>query len=388
MVHDFNSVKLVLGNGFDLYCGLKTKYSDYFNYWKSKYEAINTWRKEYYFVNNYFRKEISNNDNFWEEIENFEMINVWDLLFCFLSVNSEIIEKWRWCDIESEIEKSLKTSNDYGDLTWNKVFDILNAQYNRLDGYNHDVLLMAAFLKKRYGIDRFSNQNVFFKVLLDELKRFEKNFGNYIHSLTHPKIEMTFGINPTAISYSKTSKITLEKLCNLDNVSSIDTFNYDTLEIEELENMVNNINGDVSNPIFGVDTDVFEAEDPRFIFTKTSRRMELDMIKREDSGDKEFENVIIFGHSLSKADFSYFFSIFDRIKITDLTSKSKVVFAYSIYDQNKQEEIMSDIRKSVTYMFQEYSKYKNGFEHKNRLLDQLTTQRKVILYDVNSSKYD
>ena len=37
-------VKLVLGNGFDLFCGLKTKYIDFFKSEKRKYDEIKKWR--------------------------------------------------------------------------------------------------------------------------------------------------------------------------------------------------------------------------------------------------------------------------------------------------------------------------------------------------------
>ena len=40
IINELKNVKLVIGNGFDLYCGLKTSYSDYFNNDSSKNEKL------------------------------------------------------------------------------------------------------------------------------------------------------------------------------------------------------------------------------------------------------------------------------------------------------------------------------------------------------------
>lgn len=45
--------------------------------------------------------------------------------------------------------------------------------------------------------------------------------------------------------------------------------------------MIHNINGNTARPIFGIDSDAFLAPDPRYIFSKTSRRMELDMLNEK-----------------------------------------------------------------------------------------------------------
>ena len=42
MNSDFD-IKLVLGNGFDLFCELKTKYIDFFENEKEKYDEIKNW---------------------------------------------------------------------------------------------------------------------------------------------------------------------------------------------------------------------------------------------------------------------------------------------------------------------------------------------------------
>lgn len=50
LVQNLKNVKLIIGNGFDLYCGLKTSYSDYFNHDEKKNEIIQN------LINEFFRR--------------------------------------------------------------------------------------------------------------------------------------------------------------------------------------------------------------------------------------------------------------------------------------------------------------------------------------------
>ena len=40
---DIKNVKIVLGNGFDLFCGLKTSYKDYYSFYGKKYAYLSKW---------------------------------------------------------------------------------------------------------------------------------------------------------------------------------------------------------------------------------------------------------------------------------------------------------------------------------------------------------
>lgn len=95
---------------------------------------------------------------------------------------------------------------------------------------------------------------------------------------------------------------------------------------------------------------------------------------------KECDNLIVFGSSLSISDYSYFFSVFDKMDIIDSNRGAKIIFAYKIYDENNEEEIKNSLTLSVNMLFQEYSKYKGINEQPNRLLDYLTIQGCIIFY--------
>ncbi len=168
----------------------------------------------------------------------------------------------------------------------------------------------------------------------------------------------------------------------MDNLVSVDSFNYDSVEINEIEPIFHNINGGVEAPIFGIDSNVFQPPDDRYVFSKTNRRMDLDMLNDETEDRGSFDNIVVFGHSLNQADYSYFFSLLDKIEITDLKKDSKIVFAFSIFDKAKEANIREAQRRSIFTLFQDYSRYKGNSEFPNRLLDALTTQGKVLLYEI------
>lgn len=313
-------------------------------------------------------------------MKNIDEVTVWDVLFLLesIGIEKEELNRIKWCDIESIMAKWLvKTANFNNEVepNWNVVYRILCG--NDREARNENVDILAAFIFMKNNNSFFGNEQAFYDFLLDQLKTFEKSFGNYIKNATSIyKNDMSSGEragNRTAL---------INELCNVKNLVSADTFNYDAPQIEGSGIEFHHINGNCENPIFGIDSDTIPADDPRYMFTKTYRRMSLDMLcdKRRDLG--EFHNVIVFGHSLNKADYNYFFTIFDKLNIVDISSDSKVVFAYQIYDEQAKYKIESDLRKNISMLFQEYSKYKFGNDHSGRLLDQLTIQGKIIIYKI------
>ena len=145
---------------------------------------------------------------------------------------------------------------------------------------------------------------------------------------------------------------------------------------------LHHINGDITYPIFGIDSNAFSSLDDRYMFSKTYRRMQLDYYTQNIYGRLKCDNLVIFGSSLSNSDYSYFFSVFDDMKILDEKKNCRIVFAYNIYDSNRKEEIEKTLLRNVAILFQEYSSYKGMSDQMNRLLDYLVVQEKVMFYCV------
>lgn len=392
IINELKNVKLVIGNGFDLYCGLKTSYSDYFNNDSSKNEKLeelfNAFSKTTP-MDLKFSLDTASINECWKDTKVFDDTNIWDFFFHIVSRNNEPIDTWHWCDIESKMLEWFYHNGDKGLSgrinNFKNIYEIIKTKLSR-EGANTSTCYLATIIYKKHDEKKFLDETEFYDFLLQELKKFECHFGEYIDKLQFNSPYERFGVIAKNDAYFEKALCTINELCNVSNLTSIDTFNYGIPCINELKNIVHNINGNVKNPIFGVDSNAFMAPDPRYIFTKTNRRMELDMLNDNNSEIKPCDNVIIFGSSLGIADYSYFFSIFDKINITDIENPTKVIFAFSIYDKAKENEIKMNLAKAIFELFQEYSRYKGNEFHQNRLLDVLTTQGKIILYQIGDQK--
>ncbi len=385
-IKSLSKVKLIIGNGFDLHCHMKTSYKDYFLYDKDKNDYFGSWIDEFLpKLDNYVSFNTGNFKDFWLPFKNFDKANIWDLFFYINSdINYGNTKEWRWCDIENMICSWLKnripSQFDTGKPQWENVYNIIN---NYIKSDNEKVKLMAAFIFKKHNEKRFNNINDFYMFLLSELKLFERNFGVYIDKLHYDRTNEDFGVVLQKTRFSSFARLTIENLCNLNELVSIDSFNYDDLENEDLNEKLVNINGNIDAPIFGIDSNIFPASDIRYIFSKTNRRMELDMLDDEERKNEPYENSVIYGHSLNEADYSYFFSVFDKLHISDLANNSKIIFAFSIYDDTKEQQIRSDFRSAISKLFYDYSIYLGKDKQPNRLLDVLTSQGKILMYEIN-----
>lgn len=393
LVKNLKNIKLVIGNGFDLYCGMKTSYSNYFHACDCNHKILLEWINSFdpLMVKNYinFRKNIANRNNFWVSFDGFDKANFWNLFFFFVSKDNVQIDKWNWCDIETTMLEWLNSPNDKNHKNTRKsleyIFRILSNDYYPKD-LEKGIFYLTAFVYKKNDEKNFKDLDDFYNFLLLELNKFERGFGRYIHRLQIVDSFSYVSYTRFNIEFNKNKQLdTLNKLGLTSNYCSIDSFNFSSIYLTDdpkREFAINHINGDYEAPIFGVDSSAFAPNDPRYIFTKTYRRMSLDSNRNDAFERQPFSNIIIFGSSLGKADYSYFFSIFDKINIVDLSNDSKIVFAFNVYDRNDESKIKQDLFKNIFDLFYEYSIYKGNNVQPNRLLDALTTQGKVILYEL------
>lgn len=387
MIKDLKNVKLVIGNGYDLHCGLKSSYADFFMRDVGKNDYFNKWLDE-------FEGKISLNDfdaeqskeDVWVEFKNIDKLNIWDLFFYIKTkiANQNNKKVWLWCDIETVMYNSLKSydsrEGNTNLFTWEYVYKVVNKEMQaNFDCF--EVYVMAKVILKKRNMEGFKNIDEFYYYILDELNQFEKEFGMFIDKKRYSYYYSSFKV--TNSDFENRSKMTLQKLCNVDNLVSIDSFNYDDIANDDLNKILHNINGNLENPIFGIDSNLCRASDPRFIFTKTNRRMELEMINFECQKDIAFDNVIVYGHSFSSNDYSYFFPLLDKLEMTNFLSNKKIIFGFSVYDREKETEIKRKNRLNIQKLFEAYANYK-GLKDVNRLLDSLTTQNRVLTYEIRT----
>ena len=381
LVKSLKNVKIVLGNGSDLYCDLKTRYSDYFETKKNYYSRIkNTYEQFKRQCDISFEPEklLFDIKTCFGNYPNF-VKNLWDVLFCLSFSNN--LNDVLWCDIEKRIHNSLTKKEKDGMKETN--FSVIHwDEVNRLVGgykYTSNTSaeeLFAAMISNIICNNKNENGKYnFYEFLKEELIRFEFSFGQYIKDATN-------GGHLLKIRQERL----LSRLCNIDEVVSIDTFNYSNFSGAPDNISVKHINGTCDNPIFGIDKCLEDIEDNTLSleannYVKTYRRMDLELIENNTIEQKEYENVIVFGHSLNKQDYSYFYPLLDKIRISDTTASSRFVIAYSIYNELKAEEIRKNLKQSVINLFATYEKEHLG-SHDARLLDYLTTQDRIVFYEI------
>lgn len=389
MIKDLKNVKLVIGNGYDLHCGLKSSYADFFMRDADKNNYFNKWLDE-------FKEKISLNaftteqskEDVWVEFKSIDELNIWDLFFYIetKTTNQNNKEAWLWCDIETVMYNSLKSYDSRECNTnlfrWEHVYKAITKKMPKEFKF-WKIYVMAKVILEKRNMEKFKNIDEFYYYILDELNQFEKEFGMFIDKKRY--LYSNFLLKIPNTDFEKRSKMTLQELCNVDNLVSIDSFNYDDIGDENLNKILHNINGNLENPIFGIDSNLCRASDPRFIFTKTNRRMELEMINFKCQKDIAFDNVIVYGHSLSSNDYSYFFPLLDKLEMTNFLSNKKIIFGFSVYDREKETEIKRKNRLNIQKLFEAYANYK-GLKDVNRLLDSLTTQNRVLTYEIRTSE--
>lgn len=387
MIKDLKNVKLVIGNGYDLHCGLKSSYADFFMRDADKNNYFNKWLDE-------FKEKISLNaftteqskEDVWVEFKSIDELNIWDLFFYIetKTTNQNNKEAWLWCDIETVMYNSLKSYDSRECNTnlfrWEHVYKAITKKMPKEFKF-WKIYVMAKVILEKRNMEKFKNIDEFYYYILDELNQFEKEFGMFIDKKRY--LYSNFLLKIPNTDFEKRSKMTLQELCNVDNLVSIDSFNYDDIGDENLNKILHNINGNLENPIFGIDSNLCRASDPRFIFTKTNRRMELEMIDFECQKDIAFDNVIVYGHSLSSNDYSYFFPLLDKLEMTNFLSNKKIIFGFSVYDMEKETEIKRKNRLNIQKLFEAYANYM-GLKDVNRLLDSLTTQNRVLTYEIQT----
>lgn len=368
---NLNNVKLIFGNGFDLYCGLKSSYKDFFQF-GNKFNDLSKIFSEFvqewpYKISSNWLKIKSIQDRFSTD---FSKANIWDFFFAAQAPLNHRMCELNWCDIESLMADSLSVIDQHS--FWKDVYKQLYKPFNKNDR-SDTLFFVSQILKER--IEHSWGPEDFFKYLKNELSSFEKEFGNFISqqiAIYDYSFEVIKSKNTNFIS----NQYKVIKFFG-NNLHSIDTFNYDPISSSVYGVPCRNINSTTKHPIFGIKPICgISSNSDEYILTKTYRHLEEAMDSNSSTFDDSFEHALVFGHSLNRNDYDYFFPILDKLKMYDISAKNKIIFAYYIYDQKAEKEIREKQLKSISELFESYGEYK-GLGEPSTLLDQLTTFNRI-----------
>lgn len=390
---------LILGNGFDLACGLETRYEDFFNWRMEKIkDIVAVQNKEYYklFMKgpNRYHEKINSAIRGYTIIEKDAMhsfgdvyknavndiinilnsnVNFFDFYFYINNIRSG-----NWSNIETEIAKIVKKVQNYTISSEVKAISYLREKYNTrmsqlsntLNDELYDLLLTIFF--EKCCISRKLN---YFEILMVELKKFEREFKEYIN-------EQIDNINESKY-ISKYFK-NLHKLINQE-FTYIINFNYTSFENLNMNSnklfIENNVHGKHDKvTIFGIDQTGCDFICDDYIFTKTFRKIEekTDIRSLPHNKEKlsEKQSIIFYGHSLAKADYSYFQSLFD---LYDIYNQTYLVFKYSVFNKEDEYLIKKNAYSNAMKLLKEYGKTMSNKDHGQNLIHKILLEGRLII---------
>lgn len=353
---------LVIGNGFDLHCGLRSTFSAYYD--SECYKVLD----DFYCA--YFGKEYRLAMKIVET--NKDIINIWSLIF-YIQYHSRDVyfqmsdnKSTNWFDIEKLIALSFQRDFDNGyslKYSVHKGLGLIGKVYDIDKAKDQEIKINPyIFLPFAQGVKYESDINY----LIDELHKFENSFKNYISKEQSRQI------------YQNTAIAFLDKLIEGDKKVDILNFNYTIIGQNKKVNNQTNIHGSVNDNeiILGIDSNEVTQKEYN-CFTKTYRDLHRvkEVIELPDNVDK----IYFYGHSLADADFSYFYSLFDMY---DLYSGSlMLVFLYSDYSPSE-EENEHNHNIYVNRVFELINKYSETSKKENNLLHRLLLEGRIVIKKV------
>ena len=417
----------ILGNGFDLSCELKSSYKDFFEYILleyakksnlnySKFEDIIEYIENevlYYKESNVY--SVSNlQDQFISKL------NPWYLIF----INQRIKNDSEWSSIEAKIEELLTDDISIITLFGVRLLEVydrnikvpglttdLERWYLARSYYKWDIFSVISYiiLNREERIFRFESTSNKYRELLalnrDIKNKYKQLNSNLVYISSQEEKLNSIKQDIDKMVFSKVADVLLAELKEME-ADFIEYLNH-TIKIKKNDYLnksyalmrllceecilyewnvfdSKNIHGELKKKkiIFGINNDNIDYNDHAFIFTKVSRTMELYNIKFkykkiEELLLEDLNQVIIYGHSLSLADYAYFRIIFDKY-----VNKSDVdfYFVYSVYDGTTSDNEYNKMIKNISKLFARYS---NDIMINNDLFVKLVQNNRIKIHEID-----
>jgi hypothetical protein len=413
---------LIIGNGFDLQCGLKSSYKDFYEYRYRNNKPMDTKLGITISVSspNNFRKCFFDADNGVEPFNKFKEsmnYNVWDMFFYhkYEKVNSDSI---LWMDFEKDIFEFL--TNNYRRLMDHEKLNYFPSQDTGMTW--EEILPLKKYLEGKYSReDGFRSSADLIEILKIELNLFERSFAEYLKSIggaKHLIQDLTIPNSYPDIAYGLLSSICKEVEIETSNLRIL-SFNYtnpfyqqplgDNATADDVMKRISmpaltNIHGklfqgisnkDKDNIIFGfdlseLDEEKCEEKDKNIIgrlkkadailLSKTYRKIENATSDNTILDLEGTKNIIFYGHSLGKADYSYFQAIFDSVDLYH--KKTKLTFLWSTYKGKEKVDIESGQVRAVVHLLQIYGDTFENKDHGKNLIDKLVLENRLSIREL------
>lgn len=401
---------LVLGNGFDIACGLKSTYTDFYNY-----RYFDDDKKEGNILFNEINRILALDI---EEILEIKLLNqkennvsFWDFIFCQEKLYGE-----NWTDVEEVLAEKINqfrnldlvfNRDDYAHGPSGSQIDISALEISdfnpttTINGIKAEFRKLAKifliFVKVRYSqIKVTSSRDSISNILLKELIIFEENFQKYLSNEVEHNVNYAENFRKLFVELVYTDVGRYER--RVDSEIYVLSFNYTTFSDVEVNSnpdlIYNNVHGQLSmkNNIFGIDITrnaprnykksiFWETERFEDKFLKTYRTLSLP--NKEKFYNNEVNVIRFYGHSLAQADYVYFKVIFDSL---DLFNKDvQLIFFYSDYTDimgNKVNEKQNQINRVRKLLLKYEASLNSEIPYQGYIFDKLRTQGRLTFMDV------
>ncbi|EGP5192440.1 MULTISPECIES: AbiH family protein [Enterococcus] len=391
-----NKKLIILGNGFDLACNLKSTYKAFFeNRITSEIrevlnDALQCFRdqmisddlfgyntifkvkepKDYFQTRRTLQVNNGTGTHSVYGVIRDSNLTFWDLIF-YYSGGSE--KDLQWQDIEQKmLDFFCFTDEDTKFPNLNMIKKTLRGVFSSVNAETLICLHLASFLPDRI---EYENKNLL-NYLYDELRTFENNFAEYIRSI----------INDDYESKACNLLLAMVEASSIPHISDkVFSFNYTNPFKDQLK--IINVHGTVkeNNIIFGIDQENVDPTKDIYRFTKTFRQMtetKLAVTYQENilPDKEEIDEIVFFGHSLSTLDYSYFQTIFDHYELYQ--SKIRLVFYYKKYGDYTREDMELDLAQKISKMLYTYSPSIDNPKKGKNLLHKLLLEKRLIIEEI------
>lgn len=424
---------IILGNGFDLQCGIKTTYSSFIEYvltnkYKSYLEqlsqnnltAIESFEKYVQNLVNCYNDDLLIDSSLNVTWSFFPKINIWYIIFLYEKINQSA----NWSSVEDIIKRYVKTSDMpmakftefLSDAVFIRAFHKVrkSAYYMEQKTLENFARLIVCHLFRRINdvkiiklnslieqiesyekifntnnskdnLDKIEQnnlpkvQNLITEILLSELNDLEDDFQDFLQNQLADHLEYSQNVSNTLYEIAKTNNHELNY--NIFNFNYTVPWKKDKRLFPKLKSYIN-VHGEMkadnsimNNIIFGIDSIGLDPIKHEYRFTKAYRTLELytDYNYLAESTEKIFTKDIVvikfYGHSLTEADYSYFQHIFD---LYDLYNSSvKLIFYYSEYAGREASDIKQEQLSSISCLIEKYGETLDNKNHGKNLLTRL-----------------
>ena len=397
---------LIIGNGFDLACGLKSRYKDFFDNYLSSITSSDSkmyWEK-------YFQKisclNRSKSDYSWTDIETQIFIQLQNVEFLIDNnlINRRYYENKK--ELIEEIEISLEKSNSK--LNLESILDTFYLLWNVFEYYITDNQLKLSTALDKIKEDLFKLEEHFTKYLKNEIQNANSKIETNNEIATTIFTENSYFIKSRILfaslllfrmNINKTPFFVppLEKLqetadsnliintLDVSHLSKFDivenyvlSFNYtQPFQFPNLRNIHGNLND--KNIIFGIDYDKVNSyfSNQPTQFTKSYRILEnklnSDMVIPSD-----INKILFYGHGLGEADYSYFQAVFDTVDLYH--GNTQLVFFWNNFNDEDQYNVQVE---RVTNLIEKYGQTFANKDHGRNLFTKLLLENRIIFEQIN-----